>query len=487
MVDILSTLEPQCVWKFFNDIRKIPRPSKQEEQMRQYLVKFAQDHKLAYKQDQVGNVVICKAASKGKEKTPGVVLQCHMDMVCEKDENVKHDWNKDPIQIRKVDEFVYATGTTLGADNGIGMAVALAILESKDLVHGPLECLFTIDEETGLNGARGLTSDFLQGRRMLNLDSEEEGDIYIGCAGGGNTTLTLPLQWQPGPADTTCLKMIIRGLQGGHSGVDINLGRGNALEILVRFLWQLAPKYAVSLKSIEGGDKLNAITRSAFALLALPKKNKDNFCAEARKFFENIKGEYGKIEPNMELNFEDVAPFAQVLEKNVQEKLLHVLRAQPHGVLAMNPDIPGLVNTSNNFAKVAFNEKDNTCLVYTSSRSSLKDALESTRHKVEAIGRLAGAKVEHNESYPGWKPNLDSALLKIVEKVYQQVFGKKPPVKAMHAGLECGIIGEKITGMDMVSIGPLLEHPHSPQERLHIASVGRFWEALKKILAEIAA
>jgi dipeptidase D len=480
----LSKLEPQLVWKHFDEIRKTPRASQQEEAMRQYIIRFAKANNLSYDQDKAGNLVVSKAASKGKEKVAGTVLQTHMDMVCEKNKDVQHDFAKDPIRLKQEGEYLYAVGTTLGADNGIGMAAALAVLESKDLVHGPIECLFTMDEETGLNGARGLTAEFIKGRRMLNLDSEEEGTIYIGCAGGGGTDLKVKLDYQPLAAGSECLQMTIKGLQGGHSGVDIHIGRGNAIELLVRVIDYLSRTYPISVQSMQGGDKHNAIPREASARIAVAGKDKAAFVAAVNKMVESIKGEYGKKDPNLAVAWESTAPFAQVLTTTCQTRLLGMLKSLPHGVLAMNPDIPELVNTSVNFAKIQWTEKE--CLVHCSSRSSIKDALEASRYKVAAIGALAGAAIEHNEAYPGWKPNLESKLLIHTKEVYKKIYGKDPGIKAIHAGLECGIIGEKVTGMDMVSIGPQIENPHSPQERVQIASVDKFWKVLVSLLTKLS-
>ena len=480
----LSHMQPSAVWKHFDEIRKIPRPSTREEKMRAYIVAFAKKLALTYGEDKAGNVVVRKPGSKGKENAPATVLQCHMDMVCEKDAVVAHNFEKDVIQVTQREDYLYAMGTTLGADNGVGMAVALALLENKELVHGPLECLFTTDEETGLNGARGLTNEFLKGRRMINMDSEEDGAIYIGCAGGGGSNLTLPLEWQATPAGSAYIKLQVRGLNGGHSGIDINLGRGNAVELLVRLLDTLGRSFPLCLNTMNGGDKHNAIPREAYALVAVAEKDSDKFCAEAKRLLQGIRDEYGKIEAGLEVVTDKVAKFDKVFTAACQTKMLLMIRALPHGMIAMNPDIVGLVNTSTNLAKVVCNDKE--CLVHNSTRSSIKEALEAGRMKVEAVGKLAGAKIEHNEAYPGWKPNVSSPLLQTVKAVYSKLYGKEPEVKAIHAGLECGIIGEKMQGMDMISIGPQIEHPHSPQERVQISSVAKFWNVITTVLAKLA-
>lgn len=480
----IHELEPRAIWHHFAEICKIPRPSQQEEAICRYVIRFAQDHQLSYQQDKAGNIVVRKPASPGKEKAAITVLQAHLDMVGEKDDGVQHDFSKDPLQVVQEGDYVHAVGTTLGGDNGIGVAAALAILESKELVHGALECLFTVDEETGLNGARGLSADFLQGRRMINLDSEEDGIIYIGCAGGGGTDLRLPLSWQPRPVATSCLQLTVRGLLGGHSGADIHLVRGNAIEILVRLLDWLTASYKFQLHLLQGGDKHNAIPRFASAQLALAGPDKEKFVSDARKLVDNIRGELGKADPGLELLWEETALFDQVLTADCQSRLIRMIRALPHGVLAMNPDIPGLVNTSTNLAKVEF--KDNMCRVQNSSRSSIKEALAATRYKVAAIGALAGARAEHDEAYPGWKPTLESPILQRTREAYQKIYSAEPKIMAIHAGLECGIIGEKIPGMDMVSIGPQVENVHTPKERMQISSVAKFWKVMEELLKRLA-
>jgi dipeptidase D len=480
----IHEMEPQAIWRHFAEICKLPRPSQHEEAICRYIINFAQKHKLSYNQDQAGNIIVRKAGSRGKEKAAITVLQAHLDMVGEKDEGMQHDFGKDPLNVVQEGDYVHAVGTTLGADNGIGVATALAILESKNLVHGPLEALFTVDEETGLNGARGLSRDFIEGRRMINLDSEEDGIIYIGCAGGGGTDLQFPLFWQDRPANTACLEITVRGLLGGHSGGDIHLGRGNAIEILVRILDTLAVSYRFHLHLLDGGDKHNAIPRLAKTKLAIAGEAQEKFLKAARLLAENVKGELGKKDPNMQLAGEETASFAQVLTADCQRRLLCMIKALPHGVLAMNPDIPDLVNTSTNLARVEF--KENVCHVQESSRSSINEALEATRYKVAAVGALAGAGVKHDEAYPGWKPALESPILQHTREAYRQEYKAEPKVMAIHAGLECGIIGEKISGMDMVSIGPQMDNVHTPKERVQISSVARFWKVMEILLQRLA-
>ena len=480
-MDSLQGLKPECIWKHFDEIRKIPHGSKNEVEIAKYVVQVAKDCKLEYLQDEVGNVVVKKGASVGYEKASATMLQAHLDMVCEKDKETEHDFMKDPLKLRREGDYLYATGTTLGADNGIGVAALLAVMESTQLKHGPIECLFTIDEETGLNGARALKAETFSSRRLINLDSEEEGAIYIGCAGGGTSNVSYPLKWEKAQEKFEFLQLTIKGLLGGHSGMDINTGRGSAIVIMTTILRILQKKeFQFQIADFQAGDKMNAIARSATVKLAISQDQKEKFSEEAKRLLEKIRPEYGKIEPHLQIELENLSSLDQVLQKENQNKLLAMIKLFPHGMIAMNPDIPELVNTSTNMASVKFQEE--TCKICFHTRSSLKLALESTRDKLIAAAELAGAKIECSESYPGWAPNLDSPVLETVKKAYKEIIGRDPEVKAIHAGLECGIIGERIPGMDMVSIGPQIEHPHSPQERVKIPSVGIFWQVLTKAL-----
>ncbi|WP_372365104.1 aminoacyl-histidine dipeptidase [Candidatus Uabimicrobium sp. HlEnr_7] len=481
MVD-LKTLEPSSVWGHFDEIRRTPRTSKNEEAMRQYVKKVAERNNLSYKEDSIGNIVVTVPATSGKENSPIVVLQSHLDMVCEKDPGVEHDFDKDPIQVTQKGEYLYAVGTTLGADNGIGVAIELAVMDKKDWQHGPIECLFTIDEETGLTGAKELDASIVTGKILINLDTEEHRMIYVGCAGGGDTIMTLDTKKSELPQGFTAMEVTISGLKGGHSGCDIHVGKGNAVKILARILWSLRQEHSLYLNKFIGGDKHNAIPRNAVAIVAIADDKRSVFVDACNTKLNNIKDEFGHIEPDLAITITDTE-CSEVLVEGDSDKVLMLLVTLPHGVLAMNPDIGDLVNTSNNLAKVHC--EGNKCLVQTSTRSSLKEALENTREQIAASGQFVGAVVEQEEAYPGWKPDLSSPILQKVKEQYRETFGEEPEVKAIHAGLECGVIGEKIPGMDMVSIGPQIENPHSPSERVHIQSVAEFWKVFCQILEKI--
>lgn len=481
----LSGLQPKILWKHFDKIRSIPHCSGHEDKLAEYLIAYAKGKGLDAEKDESGNVLVRVPATPGYESSPAVVLQGHMDMVCEKNSDVLHDFSKDPIQLEFHGEWLKARGTTLGSDNGIGLAAALATIESKDVVHGPLELLFTVEEEVGLTGAGKLEPGFVKGRTMLNLDSEELGAVYIGCAGGGDTTITLPLSYVDPPAGTKGFVLRVTGLRGGHSGIDIHEQRGNAIKVLARCLWKACRIQPVHVASIRGGNKRNAIPREAEAEIVVLETAMDELLALVGKEASNIAEELGGREPGMSV---DISPAerspARIMKIECQMKLIDLLVALPHGVFAMSYDIPGLVETSNNLATISTGADE--AVIGLSTRSSIASALQALRDRIRAIGELAGAQVDENEPYPGWKPNLDSKLLSIVKSVHSKEFGSEPAVKAIHAGLECGIIGERYPGMDMVSIGPWIEHPHSPEERVNIPSVEAFWKLLRAVLAEIA-
>jgi dipeptidase D len=479
----IENLEPKLVWKHFDEIRKIPRCSKHEEKIRDYIVNFAKKQGLKTKIDSVGNIVIVKPATTGMQKKPTVILQGHMDMVCEKNSDVKFDFSKDPIQLKITGDLLTANGTTLGADNGIGLAISLAILEDTKIRHGIIESLYTIDEETGLTGAFAIKSDMLTGKIMLNLDSEDFGIITVGCAGGGDSTIELPVKMQAPPNKAENVIVTVSGLRGGHSGVDIHEQRGNAIKILTRLLWKALQKYEFSIFDIKGGDKHNAIPREAYAKLSIDKNSKTAFIAalkaEARAILDEIK----PIDPNLKVDVQPSESSTMVLDKLSQSKLLNLLHGLPHGVHLMNYDIKTLVDTSTNLATVSI--KENTIVIGMSSRSPMKSALQDMRDRIKAIASLAGAKVIEGDPYPGWKPDLQSKILALSTKIFKDMFQQEPKIEAIHAGLECGIIGEKFPGMDMISIGPTLKNPHSPEEQLHISTVDKFYKYLLKILESV--
>lgn len=473
-------LKPEILWKHFEEISKIPRQSGKEERVGNHILEFSR--KLGYfaKRDEAGNILIEVPASKGKENSEIIVLQCHLDMVCEKNEGVNHDFEKDPIKLKIVNGWVMADGTSLGADNGIGVAACLALMEEKDFIRGPLEILFTVDEETGLNGAFSLSPDFIKGRKLINLDSEEEGVIYIGCAGGKDTILRLKIKRKKEKRFDKTFKISIKGLKGGHSGVDIHLGRANANQLLVRLLKDLSKDKDYEIYEINGGSKRNAIPREAFCILGL-NENIENFIKNENKIFSI---EYGKIDPELKIEISEENTNLMPFEDKSKEKVINLLYSIPHGVLKYSFEIEGLVETSTNFAIIT--TKENEIEIATSQRSSIESGLEWASNIIEGIGKISKAKIEKSKGYPGWKPELNSLLLKKVTETFEKTYGKKPEYKAIHAGLECGIIGKHYEGMDMVSIGPQIENVHSPSERVNIASVERFYNFLKNILSDLA-
>ncbi len=480
----VADLEPRNLWGHFDQILTIPRGSKNEDRIREHVISVAKRNDLEYEVDRIGNLVVRKPASSGCADSPITILQSHLDMVNEKNSDVNHDFSKDAIEPKRDGEYLTAVGTTLGSDNGIGVAAMAAIMEAIDLIHGPLELLFTIDEETGLTGASGLDIDMLEGRQLLNLDSEEEGAVYVGCAGGGDTQLTMPLRFVACPIDTQALRIRLYGLKGGHSGVDIHLQRGNAIQLLARALRASSRRAPVHLAAIEGGSAHNAIPREAFATVTVADTHSESFTSALKAEIAAIQDEYRTVEPEMMLDISHVESPSEVYDGDTTDQVLRLIVGLPHGVVSMSYDIPDLVETSTNLATVKRN--DGALVVGTSSRSSVHTALAAVRQKIRAVGELAGAAVKEAEAYPGWKPNLESYVLGVVKRVHEAELGFEPETKAIHAGLECGIIGEKASGMDMVSIGPQIEFPHSPDERVRIDSVGRFYRLLTSTLEELA-
>jgi len=480
MPGIFGGLKPESIWKHFDQILKIPHCSGQEKPLGDYVVGEAKRLGLSWKRDEVGNVAVSKPASAGKGGSAPLILQGHLDMVGEKNSDIRHDFSRDPIIPEIKNGWVQAKGTTLGSDNGIGVAAALAIMEDTTLVHGPLEFLFTTEEETGLTGARSIQPGFLQGNRLLNLDSEELGTFTIGCAGGADSELALPLRRNPARGLERYL-VKLSGYRGGHSGIDIHLGRGNAIKLLARLLGQMQTKFPFKLTNFEGGNKHNAIPREAWAEVLLPRKSVDAAASFLKAAFSQVKVEYQAVEKEAVFSFEKAkGKGKEPLTAASQNALLRLLLALPHGVLAMHPNIAGLVETSNNVAIVRL--KPSQAQVLCSSRSSIASALEAVRLAIKATAEMAGAKVKQPDGYPGWMPNLESPLLKTLKGIHLRVFGKEAVVGAIHAGLECGLIGEKFPGMDMISFGPTIQHPHSPEERVEIKSVEEFWKLLTESL-----
>ena len=476
-----SNLKPRIIWHYFNEICLIPRPSKKEGRIIAYLKGFADAHKLSCKTDKVGNVLISKRATPGMENKKTVILQSHLDMVCEKNSGTVHNFDVDPIKTYVDGGWLKARGTTLGADDGIGIACQLAILGSDNLQHGPIECLFTVDEETGLTGAFALEKGFLSGDILLNLDSEDDGELFMGCAGGIDTIGTLGFTPQTADKNLNPLKVSVTGLTGGHSGDDINKGLGNANKILNRFLWELSRETAFSLASFNGGNLRNAIAREAEAIILV--ENTDIIHKKQEPFVKAIQSIYGDTEPHFKLSIDDTHLPEKVMDDATQENLLNLIYACPNGVLGMSREIDGLVETSTNSASVK--TKDNTIELVTSQRSSVEAAKQGAAQMVKSAMLLAGAEVKHSDGYPGWKPNLDSKILKIAADSYKKLFNEEPEVKAIHAGLECGLFLEKYPNLDMVSYGPTIKGAHSPDERLKIDTVEKFWKLTLEILNNI--
>ena len=485
MTSAIDGLEPQLVWKHFGALSRIPRGSKNEAAAARYVLDTAGQLGLPARQDAAGNVLVEKPATAGRERAASVCLQSHLDMVCGKNADKVHDFTKDPIELVREGNVLRANGTTLGADNGVGVAAALAVAEDRSLEHGPLELLFTIDEETGLTGAQRLEPGFLRSRVLLNLDSEQEGEIYVGCAGGQDTRGTWAIVREAARANMVALELRVTGLRGGHSGLEIDKGRGNAVKIMGRVLLALAEEAGARLVSIEGGSKHNAIPREAFAVVCVPASRAKKAQKLVGRWQSVVREELGSVDPDLRVSAAEAAgELPQVLKRRSQKQVLQTLSALPHGVLKMSAAIPGLVETSTNVA-VLTTEGDTVSLV-TSQRSSVASEKAEIAQTVRAIFELGGAAVAQGEGYPGWKPNTASPLLKKALAVYASLYGREPEVKAIHAGLECGLIGEKYPGIDMISFGPTLTAVHSPEERIFVDTVPRFWGFLAALLKDLA-
>lgn len=485
MSSAIEGLEPQLLWKHFAALSRIPRGSKNEAAAAQLVLETARGLGLPARQDGVGNVLVEKPAAPGKEQAPGVCLQSHLDMVCEKNADKVHDFAKDPIELVREGDVLRANGTTLGADNGIGVATALAVAEDRSLEHGPLEMLFTIDEETGLTGAQHLEPGFVRSRILLNLDSEAEGEIYVGCAGGMDALGAWSVAREAARPNMVALELRVTGLRGGHSGIEIDKGRGNALKIINRILLALAEGAGARLAEIRGGNKRNAIPREAFATVCVPKSRVNRARKLVRRWEGVVRDELGLVEPDLRVSVAEIAGDGlAILKRKHQKQILQTISALPHGVMKMSAAIPGLVETSTNVAVIA--TEGDTVSLATSQRSSVASEIEEIAHTVKTILELGGATVSQGDGYPGWKPNPKSATLKKAIATYASLYGKEPEVKAVHAGLECGIIGEKYPGIDMISFGPTLKEVHSPEERILVDTVPRFWGFLVAVLKAMA-
>ena len=476
----ISELNPKSVWKHFYSLTQIPRPSKKEERAILFLEKFGKDLGLETIKDGIGNIIIRKPATPGMENRKGIILQAHIDMVPQKNSDKVHDFEKDPIQPRIVDGWVYATGTTLGADNGLGLAVAMAVLESKDLVHGPVEALFTVDEETGMTGARMLQPGIIKGDILINLDSEDEGELYVGCAGGLDATATFTYKNEKTPAGLAGYKLSVTGLKGGHSGMDIVLGRGNANKTIVRLLLPLIEEFGARVSSIEGGSLRNAIPREAFAHLAIAASNEKGAKDLVARHLAEIKSELSAHEPDLNIVLERADLPAEVIDADTALKAVLAVYGSPNGVERMSDAMPGLVETSNNLAIVK--SENGKIQVKCLMRSSVDSAKDILAQSLGSVFKLAGAEVEFTGGYPGWKPNMNSDILSTMKEVYKDLYGREPEVKAIHAGLECGILGGIYSNWDMISCGPTIRSPHSPDERVNIETVEKWWNYVIKVL-----
>jgi len=480
----ITSLNPRIVWEQFDAITQVPRPSKKESRIIEFLIDFAKSHDLEYKKDTLGNVVIRKPATAGFEDRPAVVLQAHMDMVCEKNSDVEFDFEHDAIRTHIDGEWVKAEGTTLGADCGIGMAAALAVLIDPEVQHGPVEALFTVDEETGLTGAFELGEGMLTGKYLLNLDSEDEGEIFIGCAGGIDTIATFRYTMEATPKNYTFFRVDVSDLLGGHSGDDIDKGRVNSNKTVARLLWDGMQSCELRLSYFSGGNLRNAIPREAYAIFGVPERYKAEFMKRYRLFAADMENEFRFREPNFKITLNEMPQVDEVLDAKTQFGLIYSLVGVPNGVVAMSFAIPGLVETSTNLASVKF-EGDDRIVVTSSQRSSVESAKTYVMQMVESVFALAGADVAHSDGYPGWTPNPQSKLLAVTAESYERLFGVKPKVRAIHAGLECGLFLEKYPDLEMVSFGPTLRGVHSPDERLEIATVDKFWRLLLEVLRTI--
>ena len=477
-------LKPARVFEQFAEINKIPRPSKHEEKMIDYLKEFAEKRNLEHEVDETGNVIIRKPATKGHENAPMVSLQSHMDMVCDKLVDVDINFQTDAIQTYVDGEWLTAKGTTLGADDGIGCAIELAILDSDDIEHGPIECVFTRDEETSLTGAMGMKAGFMKGDMLINLDSEDEGQIFISCAGGKTTSAKFTFTREQAPEGYFFLQASIKGLKGGHSGDDINKKRANAIKILTRFLYKEQEKMDLRLASFNSGKLHNAIPRDGVIVFAVPASEKETVRVDWNVFTANVEEEYHVSDTAMEFNLES-AEAAAVIEKGVSHRFILAMQAVDNGVFAMCQDeaLAYMVETSNNVASVATSE--NEINIVTSQRSNVMSNLENETNTVKAAFELAGAEIKMSDGYPAWKMNPDSKLTKVAVESYKKLFGKEPIVKGIHAGLECGLFSERYPNLDMVSFGPTLRDVHTPDERLYIPTVQMVWDHLLDILKNV--
>lgn len=483
-MSVFAGLKPAAVWTYFEEVCMIPRLSKHEQQIRAYLLSFAKLHNLEAKEDKIGNILITRPSSPGLEGRKTVVLQSHMDMVGEKNADHPHDWNKDPILPVVMDGWVEAQGTTLGADDGMGIASQLAILADKDLKAGKIECLFTVDEESGMTGAINLEPGFFTGTILLNLDSEDEGILYIGCAGGMDTVGTIKYRAVPADKKNKALAISLTGLRGGHSGDEIHKGFGNSVKIMNRLLWNLANNFRISVSSFDGGNLRNAIPREAFATIVVGGSTVDSIKGWIQNFYQVMLEELRDIEKDLKISVKDCSLPQFVMDTESQDKLLSSLTCCPHGAIAWSKEMDNLVETSTNLASVKFTG-DSTIQIATTQRSSIESSKHDVAAMVETCLKLAGAEVVHSDGYPGWRPSLASEILRITRNSYKNLFGKEPNIRAIHAGLECGLIYEKYKGIDMISFGPTIRGAHTPEEKIEIKTAQMFWDLLIDVIGNI--
>ncbi|MGL5787802.1 MAG: aminoacyl-histidine dipeptidase [Bacteroidales bacterium] len=477
----ISNLQPRALWENFSAICKIPHPSGLSEPIRNFLVDFGKSLSLETLTDEVGNVLIRKPATPGMENAPIVVLQAHMDMVPQKNSHVNHNFETDPIQAYVDGEWVKAKDTTLGADNGIGMAAIMAVLQSKEIKHGPIEALITVDEETGMHGAFGLKEGFVKGKILMNTDSEDWGELFVGCAGGVDVTASIQYKEETEmPEGDIALKISVTGLKGGHSGCDIHLGRANANKLLFRFLKPAVAEYEARLSWVKGGSLRNAIPREAFAIVTIPAEAKEEFMEMADEFAADIREDYRGVETSIQFTVEETEMPKTLIPEEIQDNIINAIVAVQNGAARFLTDMPDVVETSSNMAIIsAENGTFSVKFLVRGSNDNLKMDLASS---IESTFALAGAKVEFSGAYPGWNPNMDSKILQVMKDAYKKMYGVEPKVNVIHAGLECGIIGAACPGMDMISYGPTVRFPHSPDEKVNIADVAHFWDYTVAVL-----
>jgi dipeptidase D len=482
--EVIKGLKPPILWQRFYEITQVPRPSKKEGKILAHMRNLFKELNISFKEDEVGNIVASVPATKGYENSPTVVLQGHVDMVCEKNKETKHDFDNDPITILRENGWIKAKGTTLGSDNGIGVAAALAVITDKEVTHGPVEILLTIDEETGLTGATKVEHGFISGKILLNLDSEEDGTFYVGCAGGVDTLGTFNIEFENSPSGFTPYELMATGLKGGHSGLDINRGRANGIKVLTRALAHIG-KFDYRIVKIDGGSLRNAIPRETEAILLLKDSDIKNIEKIIKDVEKTLVNEFKHSDNGVKINLMKVdQSFSKVFTRKFSDKIINILFALPHGIVMISQEIPDLVETSTNLASIKTEE--DKVIIGTSQRSSVESAKRYIAQSVRSIFSLAGAEIERTDGYPGWSPNIDSKILKISKSVFENLFKKEPEIKAIHAGLECGILEGKNPGLDMISFGPTIMGAHSPDERVNIETVGKFYSLLKGILKELA-